>query len=255
LRFERIAYMERLHGHTALVTGSTRGIGKAIALRLARDGACIGVVGRKSRGEQLVGQIEALGVKAVFVRADISQSRDVTRMVDMVQNSLGTIDILVNNAAITDYHYSSAWDVQEDAWDRLCDVNLKGTFLCCRAVLPAMIEKGWGRIVNIASTSGINGGTSGVHYAASKGGVIAMSKALAREVAGLGITVNVVAPSKIDTDMFRMAAPGSKRDETIARIPVGRLGQPGDIAEAVAYFAGEDASYTTCQVLVVSGGY
>jgi 3-oxoacyl-[acyl-carrier protein] reductase len=118
-----------------------------------------------------------------------------------------------------------------------------------------MLQKRWGRVVNISSTSGINGGTSGIHYAASKGGVIALSKALAREVAHLGVTVNVVAPSKVDTDMFRKAAPGARREETIARIPVGRLGHPEDIAEAVAYFTGEEASYTTGQVLVVSGGY
>ncbi len=247
--------MGKLTGHTALVTGSTRGTGKAIALRFARDGASIGVVGLRSRGEEVVDQIQALGARALFVQADISHSMEVERMVEEISGVLGTVDILVNNAAITDYEYSSAWEVREEMWDRICEVNLKGTFLCCRAVLPTMLGQGWGSIVNISSTSGINGGTSGVHYAASKGGVIALSKALAREVAGHGVTVNVVAPSKIDTDMFRMAAPGAKREETISRIPVGRLGQPEDIAEAVAYFAGEDAAYTTGQVLVVSGGY
>lgn len=247
--------MGKLTGHTALVTGSTRGTGKAIALRFAREGASIGVVGLRSRGEEVVDEIQALGARALFVQADISHSTEVERMVEEISGVLGTVDILVNNAAITDYEYSSAWEVREEMWDRICEVNLKGTFLCCRAVLPPMLDQGWGRIVNISSTSGINGGTSGVHYAASKGGVIALSKALAREVAGHGVTVNVVAPSKIDTDMFRMAAPGAKREETISRIPVGRLGQPEDIAEAVAYFAGEDAAYTTGQVLVVSGGY
>ena len=247
--------MRSLVGHTALVTGGSRGIGKAIALRLARDGASIGIVGLRSRGDEVVAQIQALGARALFVQADISHSEDVVRMVEETSGVLGTIDILVNNAAITDYEYSSAWELQEEKWDRICEVNLKGTFLCCRAVLPPMLDQDWGRIINISSTSGINGGTSGVHYAASKGGVIALSKALAREVAGHGVTVNVVAPSKIDTDMFRMAAPGAKREETIGRIPVGRLGQPEDIAEAVAYFAGEEAAYTTGQVLVVSGGY
>jgi 3-oxoacyl-[acyl-carrier protein] reductase len=247
--------MGNLGGHTALVTGSTRGIGKAIALRLARDGASIGIVGERSRGEEVVDQIQTLGTRALFFQADISHSAEVERMVEEMSGELGTVDILVNNAAITDYEYHSAWEVRDEKWDRICEVNLKGTFLCCRAVLPPMLDQGWGRIVNISSTSGINGGTSGVHYAASKGGVIALSKALAREVAGHGVTVNVVAPSKIDTDMFRMAAPGAKREETIGRIPVGRLGQPEDIAEAVAYFAGEEAAYTTGQVLVVSGGY
>jgi len=135
------------------------------------------------------------------------------------------------------------------------EVNLKGVFLCCSAALPSMISNKWGRIINISSTSGISGGTSGIHYAATKGGVIALSKALAMEVARFGITVNVVAPSKIDTDMFRLMNPGVRREQTIQKIPVGRLGRPEDIAEAVAYFAVEEAAYTTAQVLVVSGGY
>jgi NAD(P)-dependent dehydrogenase (short-subunit alcohol dehydrogenase family) len=247
--------MKFRHMHTALVTGSTRGIGRAIALRLAREGAAVGVVGRKSDGKNVVAEIERLGVSAVFVRADVSEAGQVKRMVEEVQSALGPVDILVNNAAISDYEYTHAWEVDDEVWDRMAAVNLKGPFLCCREVLPSMLERGWGRIVNIASTSGIGGGTSGMHYAATKGGVIAMSKALAREVAGNGITVNVVAPSKIDTDMFRLAAPGKKREETIRKIPVGRLGTPDDIAEAVAYFTAESAGYTTGQVLVVSGGY
>jgi NAD(P)-dependent dehydrogenase (short-subunit alcohol dehydrogenase family) len=203
----------------------------------------------------VVAEISRLGAKAVSVKADISESRQVQRAVQEVESALGPIDILVNNAAISDYGYTHAWEVDEAMWDRMSGVNLKGVFLCCRAVLPSMLERGWGRIVNISSTSGIDGGTSGAHYAATKGGVIALSKALAREVAHRGITVNVVAPSKIDTDMFRAAAPGKKRQETIRKIPVGRLGTPEDIAEAVAYFTAESAGYTTGQVLVVSGGY
>jgi NAD(P)-dependent dehydrogenase (short-subunit alcohol dehydrogenase family) len=247
--------MKNTHVHTALVTGSTRGIGRAIALRLAREGAAVGVVGLQSDGGPVVAEIEGLGVPAVFVRADVSEAGQVKRMIEEVQSALGPVDILVNNAAISDYDYTHAWEVDEEVWDRMAAVNLKGPFLCCREVVPAMLQKGWGRIVNIASTSGIGGGTSGMHYAATKGGVIAMSKALAREVAGRGVTVNVVAPSKIDTDMFRRAAPGKKREETIRRIPVGRLGTPDDIAEGVAYFTAESAGYTTGQVLVVSGGY
>ncbi len=247
--------MKNSNTHTALVTGSTRGIGRSIALRLARDGVAVGIVARKSDGSGIVAEIKHLGVPAVFIRADISEAEQVKRMFEGVQSALGPIDILVNNAAVADYDYTHAWEVEEEAWDRLYAVNLKGTFLCCRAAIPLMLERSWGRIVNIASTSGIDGGTSGIHYAATKGGVIAMSKALAREVAHLGITVNVVAPSKIDTDMFRRAAPGKKRDETIRNIPVGRLGTPEEIAEAVAYFTTENAGYTTGQVLVVSGGY
>jgi NAD(P)-dependent dehydrogenase (short-subunit alcohol dehydrogenase family) len=241
--------------HVALVTGGTRGIGRAIALRLAEDGVDVGIVGIKSYGTDVVRRIEAIGQRAHALNADVSSPKMVQEMVSAVEKALGSIDILVNNAAVADYHYSSAWKLDEGSWDRMLEVNLKGVYLCCIAVLPSMLRTGWGRIINISSTSGISGGTSGIHYAASKGGVNALSKALAREVAPYGITVNVVAPSKIDTDLFRRYAPGRKRTETIKKIPVGRLGKPEDIAEAVSYFAGEDSGYTTGQVLVVSGGY
>jgi NAD(P)-dependent dehydrogenase (short-subunit alcohol dehydrogenase family) len=247
--------MKTTKKRVALVTGGTRGIGRAIALRLAEEGADVGIVGIRSDGTEVVRQIEATGRRAHAVNADVSSPQMVQNMVSSVENALGSIDILVNNAAIADYRYSSAWDLQETSWDRMIEVNLKGVYLCCKAVLPPMLRTGWGRIINISSTSGISGGTSGIHYAASKGGVIALSKALAREVAAHGITVNVVAPSKIDTDLFRQYAPGEKRTDTIKKIPVGRLGRPEDIAEAVAYFACEDSGYTTGQVLVVSGGY
>ncbi len=241
--------------HVAIVTGGTRGIGKSIALRLAQKGADVGIVGIRTDGSNVVRKIETIGGRAIAVNIDVSSRKMVQQMVSSVEEALGRVDILVNNAAIADYHYSSAWELDETSWNRMIDVNLKGVYLCCVAVLPSMIRSGWGRIINISSTSGISGGTSGIHYAASKGGVIALSKALSREVASYGITVNVVAPSKIDTDMFKRAVPGEKRANTIRNIPVGRLGRPEEIAEAVAYFAGEDSEYTTGQVLVVSGGY
>jgi 3-oxoacyl-[acyl-carrier protein] reductase len=247
--------MDSLRGHVTLVTGGTRGIGEAIALRLAAAGADIGIVGLTSGGETVAERIRSRGARAAGVKGDVADAADVNRMFREVSGKLGPIDILVNNAAIADFHYGSAWELSEETWDRMCDVNLKGVFLCCREAIPPMLRKGWGRIVNISSTSGITGGTSGVHYAASKGGVIALSKALASELAPRGITVNVVAPSKIDTDMFRRVNPGEKRENTIRKIPVGRLGAPEEIAEAVAYFAGETAGYTTGQVLVLSGGY
>ena len=244
-----------LRGHAALVTGGTRGIGKAIALRLAAEGADVGVAGLRGDGREAAEEIRALGVRAVAVKGDVSDGAAVKRMLEEVSSAIGPVDILVNNAGISDRGYRSVWELGEESWDRLCAVNLKGVFLCCREAVPGMLKKGWGRIVNISSTSGITGGTSGAHYAASKGGVIALSKALASELAPHGITVNVVAPSKIDTDMFRDVNPGERREQTIKRIPVGRLGSPEEVAEAVAYFALAGAGYTTGQVLVVSGGY
>jgi len=247
--------MGTLSGHTALVTGGTRGIGKAIAARLAFGGANVAIVSRSTDGGAVVAELERLGVRAVAVNADVSDPDAVRRMVDTVREALGPIDILVNNAAIADSGYRNAWELTAESWDRMLSVNLGGVQYICAAVLPQMLAKGWGRIVNIASTSGISGGTSGAHYAASKGGVIALSKALSRELAPRGITVNVVAPSKIDTEMFRQAVGESERKDTIRSIPVGRLGRPEEVAEAVAYFAAEEAGYTTGQVLVVSGGY
>jgi NAD(P)-dependent dehydrogenase (short-subunit alcohol dehydrogenase family) len=247
--------MSALSGHTALVTGGTRGIGKAIALRLAAGGADVAVASRSSDGAPVVAELQKLGVRALAVQGDAADPDAVRRLTEAVRRALGPVDILVNNAAIADPGYKNAWELSADSWDRMISVNLSGVYYCCAAVLPGMLSLGWGRIINIASTSGISGGTSGAHYAASKGGVIALSKALARELAPRGITVNVVAPSKIDTEMFQKMADVDERADTIRKIPVGRLGRPEEIAEAVAYFAGAEAGYTTGQVLVVSGGY
>jgi NAD(P)-dependent dehydrogenase (short-subunit alcohol dehydrogenase family) len=247
--------MSALSGHTALVTGGTRGIGKAIALRLAAGGADVAVASRSSDGAPVVAELQKLGVRALAVQGDAADPDAVRRLTEAVRRALGPVDILVNNAAIADPGYKNAWELSADSWDRMISVNLSGVYYCCAAVLPGMLSLGWGRIINIASTSGISGGTSGAHYAASKGGVIALSKALARELAPRGITVNVVAPSKIDTEMFRSMTGADERADTIRRIPVGRIGRPEEIAEAVAYFAGVESGYTTGQVLVVSGGY
>jgi len=247
--------MGALAGHIALVTGGTRGIGRAIALRLAAGGADVGIASRSSDGGPVVAELERLGVRACAVKADVADPEAVRRMFASVGGTLGPVDVLVNNAAVGDPGYRSAWELPAGSWERMIAVNLSGVYYCCAAALPPMLAKGWGRIVNIASTSGLTGGTSGAHYAASKGGVIALSKALARELAPRGITVNVVAPSKIDTEMFRRVTGDEEREATRRRIPVGRLGRPEEIAEAVAYFVGEESGYTTGQVLVVSGGY
>ncbi|MDK2897752.1 MAG: 3-oxoacyl-[acyl-carrier protein] reductase [Candidatus Atribacteria bacterium] len=249
--------MAGLSKHLALVTGGSRGIGRSIALSLARAGARVAVnyLANEKAAEQVVAEINHLGSQAVAVRGDVSQKEEVAEMVEQIHRILGAIDILVNNAGIGDPYYQDVVSVKEELWDKIQAVNLKGTFLVCQSVLPDMLSKKWGRIVNISSTSGITGGTSGVHYAAAKGGVIAFSKALAQELAPAGITVNVVAPSKIDTDLFHLVTPPGKEEEVIKKIPVGRLGTPQDVAEAVLFFAREEASFVTGQTLVVSGGY
>lgn len=249
--------MGKLSFHTALVTGGSRGIGRAIALSLARAGARVAVnyLQNEEAAQEVVEEIESSGSMAIKVKGDVSQKKEVEKMIEQVQQKLGIIDILVNNAGIGDLYYSSALSIEEETWDKILAVNLRGTFLVSQAVLPDMINKKWGRIINISSTSGITGGTSGAHYAAAKGGVIALSKALSQEFAPCGITVNVVAPSKIDTDLLRSVTPPGKEKEVIKKIPVGRLGTPQDVAEAVLFFSREEASFITGQVLVVSGGY
>ena len=178
--------MGELSGHVALVTGGTRGIGKAIALRLAAGGADVAVASLSSDGTPTVRELEKLGVRALAVRGDLADPCEVRSLTDAVRRDLGTVDILVNNAAMADTTYRSAWELAADSWERMIGVNLSGVHYCSAAVLPGMLSRGWGRIINISSTSGLSGGTSGVHYAASKGGVIALSKALARELAPRG---------------------------------------------------------------------
>ena len=249
--------MGSLCRHVALVTGASRGIGRACALTLARAGARVAVNyhRRREQAEAVVREIEKQGGVALAFQADVANSAQVKSMVQEIREKLGVPDILVANAGVGDVEYPGAWELEEDAWDRVLVVNLKGVYNCVRAVLPHLIERKWGRIIAIASTSGITGGTSGIHYAASKGGVIALCRALARECAPFGVTVNVIAPSKIDTDLLRSVTPPERIPELIRKIPVGRLGKPEDIARAVLFFAEEEAGYVTGQVLTVSGGY
>ncbi len=249
--------MSKLEGRVALVTGGSRGIGRGISLKLARRGMCVAInyTSSKNYAEQVASEIISHGGRSLAVRADVSRSDEVEAMVKTIQKELGTIGVLVNNAGTGDLDYKGVSSVTEDTWDRIHSVNLKGTFLCCRAVIPSMLEEHWGRIINISSTAGITGGTSGAHYASSKGGIISFTRALAKELASSGITVNSVAPGKIDTDLFRASTPAEDIQEVTGKIPVGRLGKPEDIASAVAFFALPGSEFITGQVLVVSGGY
>lgn len=241
-------------GQVALITGAGRGIGRGIALYLAKLGAKIGVADiQLTLAETVVKEIKEAGGDAIALQADVRKSDQVKHMVEDLLQAYERIDILVNNAGI----FTSATfpEMTEEQWDQMIDVHLKGTFLCSRAVVGHMLERGSGVIITMSSTSGISGGTSGAHYAAAKGGIIAFTRSIGKELAGRGIRVNSVAPSKIETDMLQGVDTPEARAQLISRIPAGRLGKPEDIAELVAFLASDRASYIVGEVIVASGGY
>jgi 3-oxoacyl-[acyl-carrier protein] reductase len=235
-----------LSGRVALVTGGSRGIGAAIALALAKSGAKVAVNYREraQEADAIAGTISASGGRAMSVRADVSQSADVTRMVAEVTTALGPIDILVNNAGIAIVRDLD--HLTEDDFDRTLLVNLKSAFLCTQAVVPAMRARKWGRIVNISSGAARGAGAIGPHYNASKAGMEGLTRGYAARLVKDGITVNAVAPSLIETDMMR------GRPELAQRIPLGRLGQADEVAQAVMMLVGN--AYMTGQTVAMSGG-
>lgn len=241
-----------LKGQTALVTGASRGIGRAIALRLAACGARVVGVARTVEG--LAGTLEAIraaGGEADGFAANVASGEDVKRVVDAVEEKYQKIHILVNNAGVT--RDGLVLRMDDDAWQEVIDTNLKGTFLFCKAVGAVMMRSRYGRIINISSVSGLMGNPGQANYSASKAGVIGFSKTIARELASRGITVNVVAPGFITTDMTDVL-PEKLKTEVKERIPLRRLGAPEDIADMVCYFSGPGASYVTGQVIAVDGG-
>jgi 3-oxoacyl-[acyl-carrier protein] reductase len=240
----------RVPDKVALVTGGGQGLGETISLALAREGAhvAIGDV-NLDRAERVVGLIEEEGRKAIALRADVSSESEIKALVAQSVAGLGTIDILVNNAGI--FHGGPIAEMSEDIWDRVLDVNLKGTFLCSREIIPLFKEKGRGKVINIASLAGQVGGIlAGANYATSKAGVICFTKSLAKELAPFGVNVNCIAPGVIDTEMTE-AFP---REELKKSIPLGTLGEPQDIANAVLFFASEESKYITGETLNVNGG-
>lgn len=247
-----------LSGKVALVTGASRGIGRAVAELLAHRGAKVAVNydRRREAAEEVVRGIESGGGEAVTVQADVSRASQVEAMAARVAAQWGPVDILVNNAGI--YPHSLLMEMAEEEWDRVLAVNLKGTFLCSKAVVGPMIERHWGRIINMTASAGLRGSFRAGHYAASKGGMIGLTKSMAREVATLGITVNAVAPTTTDTDMPRGDLPEAEWREKLARqgrgIPMGRIGKPEEVADAVLFLAGESGNYVTGQVICVNGG-
>ena len=240
-----------LSNRVAIVTGSGRGIGRAIALKLAEVGATVVVNDVDEAAEAAAQEIKDMGRQSLAVLADVSSSADVSRLVEETVSAYGKIDILVNNAGIT--RDQLLLRMSDEDWDKVLSVNLRSVFLCTRAVLRHMLKQRWGRIISIASIVGIMGNKGQANYAAAKAGIIGFTRTVAKEVASHGITANAIAPGFIDTEMTQQLREEWKQ-ELKKLIPLGELGSPRDVAEAVAFLASEEARYITGQVLGVDGG-
>jgi 3-oxoacyl-[acyl-carrier protein] reductase len=244
---------EDVKRRVALVTGAGRGIGRAIALELGKKGFDVAVNYKSSAGaaEELCGEIASLGVSAASFKADVSKAGDVVSLFKAVEASMGAVLVLVNNAGIA--RDNLLMRMKEEEWEDVIAANLNSTFYCTKEALRGMVRARWGRIVCVSSVVGLAGNAGQANYSASKAGIIGFAKSAAREYAGKGITVNVVAPGFIETDMTG-ALNEKVRAAALGQIPVGRWGQPEDVARAVAFFASEENEYVTGQILTVDGG-
>jgi 3-oxoacyl-[acyl-carrier protein] reductase len=245
--------MNRLVGRTAIVTGGAKGIGRGIAEAFASEGADVAIadIATNDEATQVIEAIQQAGRNARYVRTDVAEEQQVQSMVEAVHRAFGHIDILVNNAGIFTQALVEHLSVAD--WDRVLAVNLRGTFLCARYVLPYMLEQGWGRIINIASQLGYRGGQEVAHYSASKGGVIAFTKALAREVSTRNVLVNAIAPGPILTDLLASETEEWKAAK-LAELPIGRFGEVREVAPTAVFLASDDATYYVGQTLGPNGG-
>ena len=241
-----------LEGRVAIVTGGSRGIGRAVAQCLAEDGASVVVSGLDlARCEVAAKELESVGVPVLGVVADVARREDVERLVDQTKERFARIDVLVNNAGIT--RDALLVRMKDEDWDRVLDVNLRGAFLMTRAVAKVMMRQKGGRIINISSAAGAMGNPGQANYSAAKAGLIGLTKATARELSRWGILVNAVAPGLIDTDMAA-AIPADAREALLSQVALGRIGSAREVAEVVRFLAGDGATYVTGQVLHVNGG-
>ena len=245
--------MGSMSGKTAVVTGGSRGIGRAICLELARRGANVvfSYAGNTAAAAKTLEELKALGVEARAIQGNVADPAAAKTLIDTAVKELGGIHILVNNAGIT--RDGLAMAMKEEDFDAVIETNLKGAFLCMKAAIRPMMKARYGRIVNMSSVVALRGNPGQVNYCASKAGLIGMTKSLAKEMGARGITVNAVAPGYISTDMTA-ALPDAARQAMLSTIPVGRAGSPEDVAAAVAFLASEEAGYITGQVLSVDGG-
>lgn len=242
-----------LKGKNALVTGGSRGIGKAIVLELAREGANVALtyISNEDRAKEVIGEVESYDVKGLAIKADVSKEEEVNNMIEIVNSELGGIDILVNNAGITKDNLLIRMKTED--WDDVINTNLKGVYLCTKAVVRGMMKKRYGKIVNIASVVGISGNAGQGNYSASKAGIIGFTKSIAKELGSRGININGVAPGFVETDMTNVLNEKIK-EEMLNQIPLKRFAKPEDIADVVVFLCSDKANYITGQIINVDGG-
>ncbi len=244
----------RFEGRVAIITGSSRNVGRGIALRLAEEGADIvaNYVSNADAALETINMIKILGRKAMAIQADVSNYNEVNDMIDRTIDNFGKVDILVNNAGVAST--TPIWDVMEEEFDKTISINLKGVFNCCKAVIKHMMDRRYGKIINISALAGVSGLLpASVHYCASKGGIISLTKSLANHVAPFNINVNAIAPGQLDSPSIRWRTP-EQIEELKKRIPLGRLGSIEEVAETVVFLASDNTSFITGVTININGG-